>query len=41
MKFNQEFFPLEAEFSNLGPREGVNLGVVLEHKNTHMRYRQV
>ena len=40
MKFYQELFPLEAQFSNFRPGEGVDLGVTLEDQNTKVSHRQ-
>ena len=34
MEFYQELFPLEAEFPNLCPGEGVDLGEALEDQNS-------
>ena len=40
VKFYQELFPLEAQFSNFGPGEGVDLGGALEDQNTEVGHRQ-
>ena len=40
VKFYQELFPLEAQFSNFGPGEGVDLGGALEDQNTKVSHRQ-
>ena len=40
MEFYQELFSLEAQFSNLGPGEGVYLGEGLEHQNTKVSHGQ-
>ena len=40
MKLYQKLFPLEAEFSNFGPGEGVDLGGALEDQNTEVGHRQ-
>ena len=39
VKLYQKLFPLEAEFSNFGPGEGVDLGGTLEDQNTKVSHR--
>ena len=38
MKFDEKLLPLEAELSNLGPGEGVDLGTGLEHEDTEVSH---
>ena len=40
MKFDQKFFPFEAEFSDLGPGESFNFCVILKNVDTTVHHRQ-
>ena len=40
VKLDEELLPLEAEFPNLGPGEGVDLGTGLKHEYTKVGHRQ-
>ena len=41
MQLDKKLFPLEGYFPYLGPTEGVDLGIVLEHYDAQVRDREV